>query len=278
MKAPGKTRAEGAAVAAKPARANLRDAIVPAMKAVRDLIRSARGERDPALAVPYSAPKSILNGRIGPQRRVATQQYPLERVKRIAERADGTVNDVFMAISGGALRRYLAELGQLPEKTIVTGMPVAIRPTGDASVGNAITFIFAKLGTDIADPRARLKLCHDSAQLAKKHLQTVPKVALNNYTMLLMGPYLGQVIAGLGGYGRPMHNLILSNVPGSRDYLYFNGARMETSFPVSLLYDGQALNITAFTYAGVLTISYTGCRDSLPHMQKLAVYTGEALS
>ena len=66
-------------------------------------------------------------------------------------------------------------------------------------------------------------------------------------------------------------------MPGPDRPLYFNGARLEQMYPVSLLSDGQALNITSVSYAGQFNIGFTGCRDILPSMQRLAVYTGEAL-
>jgi WS/DGAT/MGAT family acyltransferase len=274
---PKKTHAEAKMVAPSTELVSDGGSVVPALKAVRSLFRTDDGLRDPALALPYGTTKTVLNGHISGKRRVATQHYPLERIQRIAKRAEATLNDVFMAICSGALRRYLLEREALPAQTLTTSMPVAIRPQGDASVGNAISFIFAKLGTDIADPKERLELCRDSARLAKAHLQAMPKAALDHYSMIVFGPYLAQVALGVACYTRPPHNLVLSNVAGPRDYLYFNGARMEQCWPVSLLFDGQALNITAFSYAGTFNIVLTACRDSLPHAQKLAVYCGEAL-
>ena len=74
-----------------------------------------------------------------------------------------------------------------------------------------------------------------------------------------------------------MFNVTISNVPGPEKPLYFAGARLEAMYPISLLTHGQALNITCVSYAGTLNFGFTGCRDTLPHMQRLAVYTGEAL-
>lgn len=188
-----------------------------------------------------------------------------------------SINDVFMALCSGALRRYLGELGQLPAESLTVGMPVSVRPAGDESVGNAITFILAQLHTEIADPRERLRACHASAQAAKQPLLVLPKAAINHYTMMLMTPQMLQMSLGLGGYTRPMYNLIISNVPGPSEVLYLNGARLEQLYPISLLFNGQALNISVVSYAGRFNLGFTGCRDSLPSMQKIAVYTGEAL-
>ena len=230
-----------------------------------------------ALAAPFAAPKSILNDRITSQRRFATQQYDLARLRALAEAADVTLNDVVLAISAAALRRFLKELNVLPRQSLTAGLPVSVRPKGDEELGTAISFILADLCTTTADPLRRLKLIHASTLRAKEHLQTLPKAGLNNYTMLFMAPYILGMLTGAAGRTKPMFNLAISNVPGPEQPMYLAGARLEAMYPVSVLQHGQALNITCVSYAGRLNFGYTGCRDTLPHMQRLAVYTGEAL-
>ncbi|AXQ31127.1 wax ester/triacylglycerol synthase family O-acyltransferase [Solimonas sp. K1W22B-7] len=253
-------------------------AMLPALQAIGDLVKAAKNPEHPLQAMPYGAPRSVLNGRIHGQRRVATQTYTLARIQAVARKAEVSVNDVFLAICGGGLRRYLMEQGKLPLASLTAGLPVSVRPAGDVSVGNAISFMFAKLCTDIADPLARLRGCHESTALAKEHLQRMPKDVMESYTMLAMGPYLAQVALGLAGFGRPSHNLIVSNVPGERRPQYFNGARLEQLYPISALFNGQAVNISVFSCGGNFSLGFVGCRDSLPSIQKLAVYTGAALS
>ena len=109
-------------------------------------------------------------------------------------------------------------------------------------------------------------------------MHKLPAAGLTSYTMLFMAPFMVQLLAGLGGVARPMFNITVSNVPGPTVPLYFNGARMEQMYPVSLLTHGQGLNITCLSYAGQFNIGLTGCRDSLPHMQRLAVYMGDTLA
>lgn len=240
----------------------------------RDSIRGPAEE----VAAPYRAPKTILNGRIHGPRRFATQTYPMERMKQVGKAAGGTVNDVFVAICAGALRRYLDEAGALPEESLTAILPVSVRPADDTTGGNAISFIYAKIGTHIADPVERLRFIKSSVAAAKGRVEPLPKAVMPAYTATLMGPYVVQMVAGLGGFGRPNANLVISNVPGSQDPLYYDGARIEEMFPASLLYNGQALNITGVSYAGRFNIGYTGCRDSLPHMQRIATYSEDALA
>ena len=101
--------------------------------------------------------RSILNGRVREKRRFATQQFSLERMKTLAKAADCTINDLVLATCGGALRRFLDDSGDLPETALAAGIPVSVRPKDDENTGNAITFIIATLGTDIADPLERLQ-------------------------------------------------------------------------------------------------------------------------
>jgi hypothetical protein len=137
--------------------------------------------------------------------------------------------------------------------------------------------MIASLATDQEDPIVRLAHIKQSTRRAKEHLQKLPKKALTQYTMLLMSPYILQLMSGMGGRMRPVFNVTISNVPGPEESLYFQGAKLEAMYPVSLITHGGALNITCLSYAGSLNFGYTGCRDTLPSMQKLAVYTGEAL-
>lgn len=246
-------------------------------RALRRLLAAAR-ETGAGLTPPYAAPPSVLNGRITGARRFATQQYELARLKALAKAADVTLNDVVLWLCATALRRFLKESGALPRKPLTAGIPVNVRPADEVAVGNAISFMMASLATDVADPRRRLAAIKASTSAAKAHLQSLPREALTQYTVLLMAPYMLELLTGLGGRTRPIFNLTVSNVPGPQQALYFRGARLEAMYPVSLLSHGQALNITCLSYAGTLNFGFTACRDTLPHMQRLAVYTGEALA
>ena len=235
------------------------------------------GSNGHELTAPFAAPSSILNGRVNGSRRFATQQYNLAKLKKLAKAADATLNDVVLWLCSTALRRFLKEANSLPHRALTAGIPVNVRPADDQSSGTAISFIMANLATDVADPRKRLKAIAASAKSAKEHLQSLPRAALTQYTMLVMAPYILQLLSGMGGRTRPVFNVTISNVPGPDKPLYLNGAQLEAMYPVSLLSHGQAINITCVSYNGSVNFGFTGARDTLPHMQNIAVYTGEAL-
>ena len=240
------------------------------------LVHSVRHPED-GLTAPFTGPVSLLNHRATGQRRFATQHYQLERLKDLAHASGGSLNDIVLYLCGTALRRFLLEQDQLPDIPLTAGIPVNIRPADDQGTGTQISFMIASLATDEADPLNRLQQIKTSTRRAKEHLQKLPKSALTQYTMLLMSPYILQLMSGLGGRMRPVFNVTISTVPGPERTLYYEGAKLEAMYPVSLIAHGGALNITCLSYAGSLNFGYTGCRDTLPSMQKLAVYTGEAL-
>jgi len=219
----------------------------------------------------------VLNGRVREKRRFATQQFSMERLRTLAKAAGCTLNDVVLAICAGALRRFLLERDSLPEGSLTAGIPVSVRPREDEGSGNAITFIIATLGTDIADAKDRLEAIRNSVRHAKDHVQSLPKQAMLQYTILLMAPTIITLLTGIGGRTRPMFNITISNVPGPDKPLYFRGAELLATYPASIVTHGQALNITCQSYAGSMNFGFTGCHSSVPSLQRLAVYSAEAL-
>jgi WS/DGAT/MGAT family acyltransferase len=232
---------------------------------------------DGGLSAPYSAPSSGLGGHLNGQRRFATQQYEMEHLKTLARGAGASLNDVVLYLSSSALRRYLAEHGQIPNRSLTAGIPVNLRDPDDQSAGTAIGMIIAELGTDIADPQERLEAIMRSMSEAKRHQSELPKSARTPYTLLLNTPYILGLMAGLDGHAPIPFNVAISNVPGPQEELYFNGARLDAAFPLSLLTHGNALNITCLSYAGTLNFGFTGARDTLPHLQRLALYMKDSV-
>ena len=243
-------------------------------RAAFDLARAAV-DTSP-LQAPYRAPQSALNGPIEGQRRFATQQYDLGRLRAMARKADCTLNEIVLYLCGSALRSYLAEHARVPPRSLTAGIPVNLREAEDQSMGTVVGMIVAELGTNIADPLERLQAIKRSSTEAKRHLRSLPAAARTSYTLLINGPYIAGLIFGLGSHAPIPFNLGISNVPGPSEPLYFNGSRMESLFPLSLLLQGNALNITCISYAGTLNFGFTGARDTLPHLQHLAVFMGEA--
>jgi WS/DGAT/MGAT family acyltransferase len=254
-------------------------------RALPGLLRGLAGSATAAIGFPSDpdftslteAPRTILNRNITPQRRVATQAITLARMKAIGEAAGGSVNDVLLAACSGALRRYLAELDALPARTLITAIPVALPRDSSEAGGNAISFANVRLATDVADVRERFEIIRRTSAAGRAYLKQMGGAALIDYTLLISSPQLLTRLPGIGARVPPIYNIIISNVPGPRGKLYFLGAEMEAYYPISALAHGQALNITVMSYAGGLYFGFTACQDRVPGVQRLAVYTGEAL-
>ena len=256
-------------------------------KALPELFRGLLGSAqaalgmkpDPEFASLAEAPRTMFNVDVTPQRRVATQTTTLARLKAIGEAAGGSVNDVLLAACSGAIRRYLQEMGELPTKSLIASIPVALPrdTTQDGGGGNAVSFANVKLGTDLPDVRSRFELIRRSSTVGREYLRQMNQTALITYTVLISSPQMLTRVPAIGARVPPIYNIIISNVPGPRAKLYFLGAEMEAYYPISALAHGQALNITVLSYAGGLYFGFTGCADRVPHLQRLAVYTGEAL-
>ncbi len=243
--------------------------------AITRLVQASVYKRD-ELAGPFIGPPCSLNGRVAGARRFATQKYSLKTLREIAHQVDASMNDIVLYICGTALRRFLIEQNNLPAEPLTAGIPVNIRPADDNGTGTAISFMIASLATDIADPMERIETIKESTRVAKQHLQSLPRNALTQYTMLMMSPYILQLLTDMGGRMRPEFNVTISNVPGPDQPLYYEGAKLEAMYPLSLITHGGALNITCISYNGSLDFGYTACRDTLPSMQNLAIYSGEA--
>ncbi len=254
-------------------------------RALPSLLRGLAGSATAALGVKSDpdftslaeTPHTIFNASITPQRRVATQSTSLARMKAIGEAAGGSINDVLLAACGQALRRYLLEFGQLPDRSLVASVPVAIQKDDGEAGGNAISFANVKLGTELDDVRERFELVRRSSVAGRDYLKQMTTAALITYTVLISSPQMLTRLPGLASRVPPIYNVIISNVPGPRRKLYFLGAEMEAYYPISALAHGQALNITVMSYAGGLYFGFTACPDRVPSIQRLAVYMGDAL-
>jgi WS/DGAT/MGAT family acyltransferase len=241
------------------------------LRTTREAVRPTSDAR----ALPFAAPRSIINGRIGRQRRTATLTLDFNRIRALATAADVTVNDVLLAICAGGLRRYLKELGELPDRSLSAGTPVSVRAGGDQDSANAFTMTVMRLRTDLPDPLARLAAIHQSSTLAKRDLARLDKAVIENQAALFMGPFIAQQFTPLAGHLAPPYSVSISNVPGPSEPQYLAGARLESLAPLALIYHGVALFIAAFTISGTFTLGFVGDGDLLPHLQRLAVYTGE---
>lgn len=243
------------------------------IKEVSHAVRQVRSNPDYTSA--FQAPPSILNQRITGSRRFAAQSYPMERFKTIAKKANVTLNDVVMAVCGSALRNYLISLNALPDKPLVAMVPMSMR-RDDSESGNQIAMILATLGTHLNDPQDRLETISRSVKESKDRYASMTLEEAINYTALTLAPAGLNMLTGLSSRLQAF-NVIISNVPGPKKHLYWNGARVEGMYPVSIPLDRIALNITLVSYVDSLEFGFTACRRTLPSMQRLLDYVEQGI-
>lgn len=241
----------------------------------RGITRMSRGEDSPTRGS-LSTPRSVINVPVSPQRRLGTQLLSLDRLRAVAAQTESTVNDVLLAIVGGALRRYLLDMEALPERSLLGSVPMAL-PRPDGKPGNAVAGFVCPLGTHLADPLERIALVRRVTRRAKTEMSRMSATALDQLALLGISPLLLGQMLGVLPKLPPIFNLVVSNVVLSKTPLYLMGARLEAMYPVSFLFDGYALNVTLVGYCDQVAVGFLGCRNALPRLQRLAIYTAEGL-
>jgi len=243
---------------------------------IGERVRSARTELAELVqrGLP-AAPRTPLNVAISGERSFASVEFPLERVKSVARAHDATINDVILAASAGALRRWLLLHDALPAEPLRTAVPFSTRDAGNTDHSIQVSFMSINLHTDVADAHQRLRAIHDSALDAKAASSLIKALMPEDLPSVglpwLLGS-LARVMARSEVVDRlPLPtNVIISNVAGPPLPLFVAGARALTYSPVSIPYHGCALNVTVYSYDGKLFFGLTGARNALPDLRDLA--------
>jgi diacylglycerol O-acyltransferase len=246
-------------------------------KVAKELYQAIRAsyEHDPDYVSVFQAPRSILNQKVSGSRRFAAQSYDLTRIKTIGKKLGVTINDIVMAMCAGALRSYLLELNALPAKPLIAMVPMSLR-RDDSDGGNQISMILANLGTHLADPKARLDIIHRSVQNAKDRFSRMSPSEIMAYSALVYSISGANLMTGIAPKLQAF-NVIISNVPGPKEKMYWNGAELDGFYPVSIVLNGMALNMTLTSYVDKLEFGLIACRKALPSMQRLLAYLEDAL-
>ncbi len=240
------------------------------------LARAALFEQQ--LTLPFGAPRTMLNVKIGGARRCAAQSWSLERIKSVKKAAGVTVNDVVLAMCSGALRYYLLERNALPDMPLLAMVPVSLRTEGEADAGgNLVGAILCNLATDTDDPAARLQTVSDSMRSNKKVFSQLPRFQALALSAMNTAALALAAVPGWVASTPPPFNIVISNVPGPTQAMYYGGARLDGNYPLSIVLDGQALNITLANNADNLDFGLVGCRRSVPHLQRLLAHLESSL-
>ena len=245
---------------------------------LKSLLHTIQAEHSSAA---FQAPRTIFNQGITGARRFAAQSWPMERLEKVRAITGATLNDVTLAMCSGALRNYLLELNALPDKALTAMVPVSLRGEDSApGGGNSLSTLIADLATDEADPERRINRIMASTTYAKgvlSELTPLQRLLIGALGFSVAGP--AAVLPGVAGRTTPPYNVVISNVPGPAEGpLYWNRSRLLGMYPASIVVNGQALNISMTSYDHHLHVGLTGCRRSVPRLQRLLVHLETSLS
>lgn len=236
------------------------------------LRRTVRRDRGPSSSR-SPAPRTRFSAPLASRRRVFDfLRLPLDDVLAIRTAVPGaTVNDVATAIAGGALRRYLDSLGELPDAPVAVAMPISAHDADrPADTGNRISLLTATIHTEIADPVERLRRgCRSSArskrtsrELGPGNIADLLDAFPTNALDLAAEPLSRSGI--LHHVPLPFSGIALTNVPGPREPLSFDGARMVTLLGATFLYDLMGLIIAVTSYCDELVVTFTSTPEAVP--------------
>ena len=229
------------------------------------------------LAVPWRhVPHTLMNTQVSSARRFVAQSWSIDRVRAVSKAADVTINDVVLAMCSGALRRYLHEQGEHPEHSLRALVPVSVREQNDFDSPVAISYIIADLGTRHEDPYDRLEAIVESTRAGKKMLSELTSREASLYAMLMQTPLFMASMIGVSDWFPPV-STVISNIPGPKEQLYWNGAPLLGTYPLSAVFHGFALNITFVSYNGNLDFGIVACRETVPRVQRLIDYLEQSL-
>jgi diacylglycerol O-acyltransferase len=262
-------------------------AMVPlARRTASAVAEIVRRRRDPATergATPLTAPRTRFNGAIGAERSVAFARVALKDAKAIRRAFGVTLNDVVLAVCAGALRSFLSELGELPGTPLIAVCPISVRSAGDSSSSNHLSAMFTSLATDVAGPVDRLRAIQSVTRGAKEEHHAIGADLLQNWaefaaptTFSLAARFYTKM--KLADRHRPIHNLVISNVPGPQFPLYLAGSELVAAYPLGPVFEGAGLNVTVLSYMGWIDFGFNAATSAVPDLWELADAIAPALA
>ncbi len=234
-------------------------------------------------ALPLTTPRTSLNAAITPNREVVFASISLDQVKELKAALDVTVNDVILAICTGALRRYLKGRDELPADPLVAAVPVSVHPAmADQRGANKFSAMFVSLPCGTDDPKERVEIIRSAAKGAKSEYNALGADMLLNWAEYTTPNVFSTAARAytrlhLADHHRPIHSLLISNVPGPDFPLYLGGAEMMAAFLLGPVLDGAGLNVTVMSYRGVLNWGLIACADTVPGASAIAAAIPESL-
>jgi len=244
--------------------------------AITGVIRSRSSSEGPSGGTPLAAPQTPFNGSIGPERSMAFTQLSLSDVKEVKSAFGVTVNDVVLATCARALRGYLQDHGCLPEGPLLASCPVSIRTEDQTGAfGNRVSVMFSQLHSELDDPAESLRSTAAAAGAAKTEQRQLGASMLGDWAEVADPrslTFATDVLTRFKLADRmpPVHNVVVSNVPGPGFPVYLAGAKLEQAYPMGPVLEGAGLNITVLSYCDSVDVGFIAATNLVPDLEDLA--------
>jgi diacylglycerol O-acyltransferase len=241
-----------------------------ARNTVPGMAKAYNRQRKGELQKSHEIPRTRFNGKVSPHRVFNAATFDLQEVKDIKNSLPGvTVNDVALALCGGALRKYLVHHDELPEQSLAAMAPVNVRSDDDKTGGNLVSALTVQIRTDIEDPIERLQAVHEGTKGAKELNNAIGAKAMTDYTQFIPSTLTALAARLASDWGlmnrmKPQFNCVITNVPGPPFPLYSTGAKMISTYGTGPVTDGLGLFHAIGSYCGQFVISATSCREMMP--------------
>jgi diacylglycerol O-acyltransferase / wax synthase len=232
-------------------------------------------------------PRTLFNVPVSTDRIYTHLSLSLDQIKRIRERVDGaTVNDVYLAVVGGALRSFLKDRAALPRQSLVAMVTMDVRGEEDKGKGgNQFAVARVPVGTNEPDAARRLTSIVAATARAKSSVKGKGKAAPGKpvkWTMIVPAPLLLLLGSanrlGLATRVAPFLNLGATNVPGPRQILYLDGARLIDFSGAPPFFHGIGLAVNATSYDNALRVSVSACRKEIPEPERMRKYLQDSFA
>ena len=241
----------------------------------RLLIKLLRINKD-YMPLPFTGTKTVLTGQVKKGRALSTLDIDFGRVKALSKRLRASANEVMLCVFDIAVHRQLKDYGQTFEKPLYTNMPINLRKPGETTYGNKIAIVPVELAHGQTDPYLRLREIIENHRKVKRAATTSHPASFSYYTLLIQAYAIIFEMLGLSNWVRPIANILVSNMPGPPETMYFKDSQMLAAYPISTITPGGGVNITMVTYNGRANIGLVCCNNNIDSLEPLARYCIEA--
>jgi WS/DGAT/MGAT family acyltransferase len=228
------------------------------------------------MPVPFTGTKTILTGQVVKGRAVSTLEIDFTRVTALSKRVRASANEIMLCAFDIGVNRFLKDYGITPSKALYTNMPINLRKPGETTSGNKIAIVPVMLAYGKTDPYLRLRQIIENHRVIKRTTRVSEPTAFTYYTMLIQSFSTLFEMLRISDWVKPIGNILISNMPGPKNTLYFKDAKLISNYPVSAMTPGGGVNITMLTYNNIAQIGVVCCNSEIESLEPMAKYFLEA--